>query len=154
MTKPKGIYVLVVEAHGQTEVGRLGVHTFSGLYAYVGSALGPGGLKRVERHRAVAQGHNPARHWHVDYLLGLGTLEAAFTLETEERLECALARALNERATPSIRGFGSSDCRCPTHLFALPEALQVERFKALGNVVRTLGRRRGQRSPQRRENIA
>jgi len=140
MTKPKGIYVLVVEAHGRTEVGRLGDHAFSGLYAYVGSALGPGGLKRVERHRAVARGHNSARHWHIDYLLGLGTLKAAFTLNTEKRLECALARALGERATPSVRGFGSSDCRCLTHLFALPEALQVERFSGLENVVRTLGR--------------
>ncbi len=113
----KGIYVLAVEAHGFAHVGRLGLQRFDGLYLYVGSALGPGGLKRVERHRAVASGQNRTKRWHIDYLLALGEIKGVFVLRTEERLECALAHALGKRFEPAVRGFGSSDCRCETHLF-------------------------------------
>jgi len=113
----KGVYVLAIEAHGFAHVGRLGLQRFDGLYLYVGSALGPGGLKRVERHRAVALGQNKTRRWHVDHLLALGELKGVFVLETEERLECALAQELGKRFEPAVRGFGSSDCRCRTHLF-------------------------------------
>jgi Uri superfamily endonuclease len=113
----KGVYVLAVEAHGEIEVGRLGHQRFDGLYLYVGSALGPGGLKRIERHLAVAQGRNLTGRWHVDYLLGLGVVRGVYTLKTTERLECALAQELGKHLEPAVSGFGSSDCRCKTHLF-------------------------------------
>jgi Uri superfamily endonuclease len=109
--------VLAVEAHGEIEVGRLGRQKFDRLYLYVGSALGPGGLRRVERHRAVAQGRNQTRRWHIDYLLALGELKRVLVMETEERLECTLAQELAKRFQPAIPGFGSGDCRCKTHLF-------------------------------------
>lgn len=111
--------MLAVEAHGEIEVGRLGRQRFDGLYLYVGSALGPGGLRRVERHRAVAQGRNQTRRWHIDYLLALGELRQIFIIETDERLECTLAEELGKRFEPTVKGFGSSDCRCRTHLFAI-----------------------------------
>jgi len=108
---------MAVEAHGSACVGHLGLQRFDGLYLYVGSALGPGGLKRVERHRAVALGQNKTRRWHIDYLLALGELKGVFVLKTEEKLECALAQELGKRFEPAVKGFGSSDCRCETHLF-------------------------------------
>jgi len=116
-SRMRGLYVLAIEAHGEVEVGRLGPQRFDGLYLYVGSALGPGGLKRVERHLAVAQGRHPTRRWHIDHLLALGELKGVFILKTEEKLECALAQELGKRFEPAVRGFGSSDCRCRTHLF-------------------------------------
>ncbi len=110
--------MLVVEAHGETTVGRLGRQRFDGIYLYVGSALGPGGFKRVERHRAVAQGRSKTRRWHIDYLLGLGQLRGVLLFETQDKaMECALARELARAAEPVIVGFGASDCRCRTHLF-------------------------------------
>ncbi len=112
-----GVYVLAVEARGTMEVGRLGLQRFDGLYLYVGSALGPGGLKRVERHRAVASGQNQTRRWHIDYLLALGEIKGVFVLKTQGKRECALAQALGKHFEPAVRGFGSSDCRCKTHLF-------------------------------------
>lgn len=129
----KGLYVLAVEAHGKIEVGRLGPQRFEGIYLYVGSALGPGGLKRLERHRAVASGKNGTRRWHIDYLLALGELKRVFVMETHERLECALAQALGGRFEPAVKGFGSGDCRCKTHLFRaskrwvhlVPQAIQT-----------------------------
>ncbi len=52
-------------------VGALGECEFSaGRYAYTGSAFGPGGFSRVDRHREVASGDRDVRHWHIDYLLG------------------------------------------------------------------------------------
>ncbi|MCS7197075.1 MAG: GIY-YIG nuclease family protein [Candidatus Bipolaricaulota bacterium] len=116
----RGVYILVIEAHGQTHVGRLGPQSFDGIYLYVGSALGPRGFQRVERHRAVAQGRNTTRRWHIDYLLGIGQLKGALLFETSEKaMECALAEALARVAQPVIAGFGASDCRCQTHLFRL-----------------------------------
>ncbi|MCL6641950.1 MAG: GIY-YIG nuclease family protein [Candidatus Bipolaricaulota bacterium] len=115
----RGVYVLVIEAHGAAVIGRLGRQDFDGIYLYVGSALGPGGLKRIERHRAVAMGLNKTRRWHVDYLLALGHLRGVFVIETSQKLECAVAQSLAGIAQPVVKGFGSSDCRCFSHLFRL-----------------------------------
>lgn len=118
--KGRGVYILVIEAHGRTRVGRLGQQSFDGIYLYVGSALGPGGFQRVERHRAVAEGHNKTRRWHIDYLLGLGQLRGTLLFETSDKtMECALAETLARFAEPTIAGFGASDCHCRTHLFRL-----------------------------------
>ncbi|MFN4217844.1 MAG: GIY-YIG nuclease family protein [Candidatus Bipolaricaulia bacterium] len=112
--------MLVIEAHGQTRVGRLGPQSFDGIYLYVGSALGPGGFKRIKRHRAVAEGRNQTRRWHIDYLLSLGQLRGALLFKTSDKtMECALAKQLACFAEPVIAGFGASDCRCQTHLFRL-----------------------------------
>ena len=68
-----GTYTLLVELPecSTVEVGALGsLDLDAGWYAYTGSALGPGGFTRVQRHREMAVGERAARHWHVDYLLG------------------------------------------------------------------------------------
>ena len=65
----KGIYTLVLSlsADQTVEVGSLGPVLFSkGYYAYTGSARGPGGLSRVERHISVMEGKNQTRRWHID----------------------------------------------------------------------------------------
>ncbi len=118
----RGVYVLWLEVFGAAWVGRLGRWDLAGTFAYVGSAQGPGGFRRLLRHREVAEGRNPTRRWHVDFLLAAGRLRGAFVLQTEDRArECQLARALAQRLPPAIPRFGSSDCRCPTHLFAVPD---------------------------------
>nr|WP_245188661.1 DUF123 domain-containing protein [Halarchaeum rubridurum] len=68
----------------------------SGWYAYTGSAFGPGGLSRVERHRRVAAGEHDVRHWHVDYLTG----HPGTDLDAGE----------------PVPGLGASDCDCETHV--------------------------------------
>jgi len=77
----------------------------------VGSALS--GLEhRLARHR-----HTDKRfHWHIDYLLSVASIAEVICGETAESKECALAEILAQRL-PTINGFGSSDCRCPSHLF-------------------------------------
>jgi Uri superfamily endonuclease len=124
----RGVYVLVIEAHGTVCVGCLGLQSFDGVYLYVGSALGPRGFKRIERHRAVAEGRNKTKRWHIDYLLRLGQFKGALLFETQDKTtECALAKGLARSAEPVIAGFGASDCRCQTHLFRVYEKLTVPR---------------------------
>ena len=117
-SQAKGVYLLLLEAHGPLTVGRQGVLSFDGWYVYVGSALGPGGLKRLQRHFDYADRHDAPMRWHVDALLGAGALRGAVVGVTNERLECLLADRLGAILLPSFKGFGSSDCGCETHLFS------------------------------------
>mgnify|MGYP006284835879 CR=1 FL=1 len=118
-----GTYVLVIDVSRTTsiDVGALGERTFDAdAYAYVGSAFGPGGFSRVDRHRELAAGERETRHWHIDYLLGqpVTTLETAIVFPDADR-ECELAAQLP--GTP-VDGFGASDCDCSGHVLATPEA--------------------------------
>jgi len=114
-----GTYVLLLRCSRQRviQVGRLGEMTLQpGYYAYVGSALGGGGLRaRVGRHLAGAG----RTHWHIDHLRAhTEPVEVWFSLG-ERRREHIWAEAIGEMRTASIPmpGFGSSDCRCEAHLF-------------------------------------
>ncbi len=117
----RGIYCLTFENPAAVlEVGRLGAVAFRpGYHCYVGSALGPGGLARVERHRRLGRDRDRSPHWHVDRLLldPRFRIAAAVTAGTGERLECALARAVGGDA---VVGFGATDCRCGSHLLFRP----------------------------------
>lgn len=68
-----GTYTLVVRLEQPARIGfgAAGDRDLQpGWYAYVGSAFGPGGFARIDRHRRLASGVCQTRHWHIDYLLG------------------------------------------------------------------------------------
>ena len=119
-----GIYVFAL-ANAQPRdivVGRLGSFRFDrGLYLYVGSARGPGGLKARLRHHWQAA---PSPRWHLDYLRARTRPAAAWIGLDGRQRECAWAARLgDERSlTAGPGGFGASDCRCPTHLFFCADA--------------------------------
>jgi Uri superfamily endonuclease len=114
----KGIYCLIFYNPACTvRVGALGEIAFRrGWHVYVGSALGSGGLARLERHIALSRYRDKRPKWHVDWLSTNPSFHLQYTVHalTEERLECQLAGALGNENVP---GFGSSDCDCPSHLF-------------------------------------
>jgi endonuclease-3 len=116
-----GSYLLVIDCEQSTDiaVGALGNLAFeAGLYTYVGSAFGPGGLSRVDRHRRVAAGEHDVRHWHVDYLLGAeATRVVAVETFVDRDVECAVATALAEAGCRRVDSFGASDCDCESHLW-------------------------------------
>jgi len=118
MTMTKGIYVLVISISGdiRIDVGALGGIDFvKGLYAYVGSAQS-GLEKRVQRHlRKTKQ-----KFWHIDYLLDNNNVKVlkVFRKEAGKPDECKIAKKMNRKGFP-IKGFGSSDCKCVSHLFKL-----------------------------------
>lgn len=106
----KGSYSLIIRTPEEAEIGALGLKKFSEKYAvYNGSAFGPGGLKRVLRHFSSSK----KIHWHIDYLLDVGKLEAA-VIFPEKDLECDLSQRIDGRP---VEDFGCSDCGCESHLF-------------------------------------
>lgn len=117
-----GTYALLMQLDRETraQIGRLGRFLFSaGWYVYIGSARGPGGLAARLRHHERIATH---LHWHVDFLRSLARPTEVWWESGHNRGECAWARALGKHTGASIPapGFGSSDCRCVTHLFYFP----------------------------------
>ena len=99
-------------------VGRLGRQSFvRGWYGYCGSAMGPGGLRARLRHHLSP----PSRHhWHIDYFKSSACLREIWLCEGDNR-EHDLSFKLTELgAQVPVAGFGSSDCRCISHLVRLP----------------------------------
>lgn len=128
----KGTYALIVELkeEEEIEVGRLGVLSFKrGYYAYIGSAMG--GLDgRIGRH--LRKDKN--KHWHIDYLLEKGAVRTVFFMEGE-RKECSIASYMEDEFS-GVAHFGSSDCKCNTHLF------YSESAEDLINKLRNIGMKR------------
>lgn len=128
-----GTYALLFELAQplRASVGGLGMCDFpAGSLVYVGSALGPGGLRgRLTRHFG-----RPLRpHWHVDYLTALCPATGCVFVTSGLRLECRWVRALEARgAACAVPGFGSSDCpppRCKAHLLRLPPGWTLDFVK-------------------------
>ena len=124
--KQPGTYILLIELDQPQIItaGKRGaVHLPAGLYAYVGSAHGPGGLRaRLRRHARP----DKRLHWHVDYLLASACLNGALFRVDPARLECSWAAFVSQRAQ-AVPDFGASDCRCDSHLFHLgPPAVQAD----------------------------
>ncbi len=86
----------------------------AGWHVYAGSARGPGGLAaRVRRHLR----RKKRLRWHVDRVSTRA--EAGFALCFPGGEECELVSRLLAARTfsPSLPGFGASDCAtCPAHL--------------------------------------
>lgn len=110
----KGSYILLIELTQSKEilVGKLGhIYFPKGFYAYVGSAMN-GLAARLSRHLREAK----KLHWHIDYLLRDARIDDIVLYPAGRRLECLLAQALAKRLC-FISGFGSSDCKCQSHLY-------------------------------------
>lgn len=118
MNSEPGTYALILRSSRseRLQIGRLGIlEQEPGYYIYVGSAFGPGGLwARTRRHRRKIG----ASHWHIDYLKPWLDLREIWYTHDPVRREHQWAKALltvPESSVP-LPGFGSSDCRCGTHL--------------------------------------
>jgi Uri superfamily endonuclease len=128
-----GTYALVLRCTRSVvvRVGRLGsMRTRPGFYVYVGSAFGPGGVRaRVERH--ARRSGRP--HWHVDHLRPVTRLREVWHSHDPLRREHDWARGVGSMqcAETELRGFGSSDCACPAHLFFFRERPSVHRFRRI-----------------------
>ena len=132
MTDAPGTYALLLrgETKREIEVGALGTMTVQpGVYVYVGSAFGPGGLRaRVERH---VRGDG-ALHWHVDYLRAVTTLEAVWYTRDPERRECTWAATVQSLPAAAVPrdDFGASDCDCVSHLVRVGSMPSLSAFRS------------------------
>ena len=131
-----GIYSLLLKAtHPNViEVGKLGVFEIpAGIYAYQGSAQGPGGLSSRLGHHFR---HLARPHWHIDYLRMRTEVVGyvCYILRDKNignlRAECAWNQALLELdgATAPVPGFGASDCKsgCVAHLIHISVTTDVD----------------------------
>lgn len=113
----KGVYLLVLELPAvDVDVGGLGrFHFKKGYYVYTGSAK-RNLRERINRHlRRVKK-----KHWHIDYITSIAERIVPIPIVTREDIECELAEKLKFMASYAIDGFGSSDCKCVSHLFYFP----------------------------------
>jgi Uri superfamily endonuclease len=139
VTDDPGVYQLhlLVPKPARLRIGKLGTFLFpAGPYIYTGSALSGLG-RRLARH----QRQEKRLHWHIDYLLRHARIERITVEPTQDRRECALNRESMEQpgAQVIVRGFGSSDCRCPAHLVYLGAGTPA-RFARLARVEARGGR--------------
>jgi Uri superfamily endonuclease len=116
--RSKGTYVLILFLRKavRLQIGKLGCFDFKrGYYAYVGSAFGPGGLPARLKHHSSTSARP---HWHIDYLRRAAILKDIWISAEADRCEHAWAEKLSalEAGQCPIKGFGSSDCRCFSHL--------------------------------------
>ena len=119
ITKDTGSYILVLccATSGSVRFGRRGILELKpGFYSYVGSAFGPGGLNaRLARHFLPEK----KLRWHIDYLRQHSEVESAWVCTEEQNLEHAWASVFSSlKDVDPIQGFGCSDCKCHSHLFA------------------------------------
>ncbi len=122
-----GVYAIVLrlDSARRIKTGSLGEILYpEGYYIYVGTAK-KGLRKRINRHRAARK----RLHWHIDYLRRHSSVLQGFAIRGPERSECELAEAIRRLSDWQIEGFGSTDCNCQGHLFAMADnPLQSKRF--------------------------
>ena len=126
-----GTYVLLLSSRSTDliQIGRLGaLQLQSGFYVYVGSALGPGGVRaRLAHHLKLAR----RRHWHIDYVRAHTRVQDIWYRLDTRRLEHIWAEhiGLAKGASVPLLGVGSTDCRCESHLFFFQQRPSRERFR-------------------------
>ncbi len=114
-----GTYTLILSSAVEKpiKIGQLGtIFIKPGFYVYIGSAFGPGGLKARIKHHI---NHSSRPHWHLDYLSpALKLCEIWYTYDQIRREhQWATIHSQTRGSIRPLPGFGSSDCRCPSHLF-------------------------------------
>ncbi|MBN1548958.1 MAG: DNA/RNA nuclease SfsA [Syntrophaceae bacterium] len=115
----RGNYLLILQLNEDRllDVGALGNIFFrKGYYIYVGSAK-QNLSRRINRHLRKRK----QLFWHIDYLREAAVTCSAVPIRSSINLEHEMAERLGDMANWQIPGFGSSDCRCPSHLFGMED---------------------------------
>ena len=112
-----GAYIVAIwlDQPQKLPISRLGNPEMpAGVYLYVGSACGPGGIRaRVTRHFRTKK----IVHWHIDHMTKAAAALGACALPGAKECEIVSRLALDGSICPAVKGFGSSDCRnCSSHL--------------------------------------
>ena len=126
----KGIYQLLIRLpeSAHIRIGKRGRFRFpKGYYVYTGSA--ENGLQgRVKRHLRKEK----KRFWHIDHLLEHASVKAVLPFAGQREDECSLS--LETLAMPGaqviVPKFGSSDCRCPSHLVLFRRLKDIPRINS------------------------
>ena len=116
---------IVLDKDIELKIKSLGKINFKkGFYLYVGSAK-RNFKARINRHLIKKK----KKFWHIDYLLSLNEAKIKEIWITNKIKECQIANFLNKEGYNFINRFGSSDCKCPSHLFFIKQ--EIVRIKIL-----------------------
>ena len=130
MNTEPGTYALILKSTSEStvEIGRLGtLELRKGYYVYVGSAFGLGGLRaRTRRHLQTSK----KCYWHIDYLRPVTEIYEIWYSNDPLRWEHNWAKVFLESCgyPVPLRGFGSSDCDCESHLFYAVNSPRLKAF--------------------------
>ena len=126
-----GTYALRLHCrHEQSiEIGKLGTMSVEkGYYVYVGSAFGSGGLVARIRHHYR---NSESFHWHIDYLRAAVEITEVWYSHDPVKREhewAGIFMGVHGVKLP-LRGFGSTDCNCESHLFFFRVPPSVKMFR-------------------------
>lgn len=128
-----GTYALILKCLHQRniEFGKLGeMNVLKGCYVYVGSAFGYGGLfSRIKHHCQIEKSF----HWHIDYLRPAVEINSVWysldPIKREHQWAGIFMRTHGVKLP--IKGFGSSDCKCDSHLFYFSNPPSIKKFRKL-----------------------
>ena len=131
----KGSYVLLIflPDEKRIQIGSMGLLTFhKGYYLYIGSAMGSNSStsleNRVKRH--ISEPNHKKLFWHIDYFLAsdISVMIKIYLIPSLIRLECVLAGEILSVCDNYIKGFGSSDCLCSSHLLYFKDFPEINRI--------------------------
>lgn len=126
-----GCYVVVLEVAGDVpvEAKTLKVTVTRGIYLYIGSAGGPGGLRaRIRRHLRKRK----RVWWHIDWLTSSDNVKVVGAVYCEASQcgpqgEASIAACLQGKGYEPVRRFGSTDDPdTESHLFRVSASLSLE----------------------------
>lgn len=124
--KDKGVYLLVLNLSEWQKIsaGILPDTEFQpGIYLYIGRAK-RNLQARIQRHLK----NEKKLFWHIDYFLQKAEIREIW-VKSGAFGECQILRQiknLREDASFPAQKFGSSDCRCCSHLIYLPEGANLD----------------------------
>jgi sugar fermentation stimulation protein A len=109
----------MLNTNQRIQAGKLKQTEFEpGIYLYIGSARN-GLLGRIARHLRS----KTKIFWHIDYFLQKARIEEIWVRNgyfDECQILSEVKNSIKNSCFPSKK-FGSTDCRCPSHLIYLPE---------------------------------
>jgi sugar fermentation stimulation protein A len=114
----RGSYIIILHLKDDSliSVGGLGRVEFKrGFYVYTGSAM-RNLSQRIKRHKRLIK----RKYWHIDFLRSFSEFRDIIIFRSSERIECQISRAMSNIAGWEVPDFGSSDCKCSSHLFGFP----------------------------------
>ena len=126
-----GTYALILYCGHERiiDTGKLGTMSVrKGYYVYVGSAFGSGGLPaRIKHHCRILK----SPHWHIDYLRpAVEIIQVWYSHDPIKREHewAGILMGVHGVKLP-LKGFGSTDCNCDSHLFffSIPPSMKMFR---------------------------
>jgi sugar fermentation stimulation protein A len=120
----KGSYCIAafLPEDSDIDIAKLGTFSFPrGMYIYTGSALSS--LEsRIGRHLSKEK----KMKWHIDFFLEKAEPLGYIPIISDEKEECSINSNFLEKGRVLAKGFGSSDCSCPSHLVYLGDQPHFE----------------------------